>query len=84
MRRTLTLVRVSSSINIKKMPSSIIIKNKISNFNKTITVSGDKSISIRWVLFSSIANGISRSQNLLRSEDVLAAITAVLKGHKWL
>ncbi len=79
MRRTLTLVRVSSSINIKKMPSSIIIKNKISNFNKTITVSGDKSISIRWVLFSSIANGVSRSQNLLRSEDVLAAITAVKK-----
>mgnify|MGYP001314390309 CR=1 FL=1 len=61
------------------MPNSIIIKKKISRFNKTIKVTGDKSISIRWVLFSSIANGISKSQNLLRSEDVLAAINAIKK-----
>ncbi len=61
------------------MPNSIIIKKKISRFNKTIKVTGDKSISIRWVLFSSIANGISKSQNLLRSEDVLAAINVVKK-----
>ena len=31
------------------------IKNKIKSFNKTITVQGDKSLSIRWVLFLSIA-----------------------------
>ena len=61
------------------MSGSIIIKKKISKFNKTIIVSGDKSISIRWVLFSSIANGVSQSQNLLKSEDVFAAINAVKK-----
>jgi len=61
------------------MPNSIIVKNKIKSFNKEITVSGDKSISIRWVLFSSLANGISKAENLLMSEDVLAAIKAIKK-----
>ena len=61
------------------MPGIITIKKKIPKFNKTITVGGDKSISIRWVLFSSIANGVSKCQNLLKSEDVLATIDAVKK-----
>ena len=61
------------------MPNSIIVKKKIKSFNKEITVSGDKSISIRWVLFSSLATGISKAQNLLMSEDVLAAIKAIKK-----
>ena len=59
--------------------SSLIFKNKIKSFKKNITVSGDKSISIRWVLFSSLANGISKANNLLLSEDVLAAINAIKK-----
>ena len=61
------------------MLNSVTIKEKISVFNKTITVSGDKSISIRWVLFSALANGVSTAKNLLISEDVLAAINAVKK-----
>ena len=61
------------------MPNSIIVKNTIKNFNKNITVSGDKSLSIRWVLFSSIAKGKSKASNLLLSEDVLAAINAIKK-----
>ena len=61
------------------MPNSVIIKNKIKDFKKTINVSGDKSLSIRWVLFSSLASGISYSKNLLISEDVLAAINAIKK-----
>ena len=61
------------------MPNHIILKNKIKNFNKKITVSGDKSISIRWVLFSSIASGVSNASNLLMSEDVLTAINAIKK-----
>jgi len=61
------------------MSNLIKINNKIKNFNKTITVSGDKSLSIRWVLLSSIANGKSKAFNLLLSEDVLAAINAVKK-----
>jgi 3-phosphoshikimate 1-carboxyvinyltransferase len=59
------------------MPNSIIVNKKIKTFNKEITVSGDKSISIRWILFSSLATGISKAQNLLMSEDVLAAIKAI-------
>ena len=61
------------------MPNSLIIKKKIDAFNKVIKVSGDKSISIRWVLFSSLANGTSRAKNLLMSQDVLAAIKAINK-----
>ena len=61
------------------MSNSIKVNNKINYFNKTITVSGDKSLSIRWVLFSSIANGKSKAYNLLLSEDVLAAINTVKK-----
>jgi 3-phosphoshikimate 1-carboxyvinyltransferase len=61
------------------MSNSTKINNKINSFNKTITVSGDKSLSIRWVLFSSMAQGKSKAFNLLLSEDVLAAINAVKK-----
>jgi len=61
------------------MSNSTKINTKLNNFNKTITVSGDKSLSIRWVLFSSIAKGVSKAFNLLLSEDVLAAINAVKK-----
>ena len=59
------------------MPNKLIFKKKISNFNKKILIPGDKSISIRWVLISSIADGVSKAKNLLMSEDVLAAIRAV-------
>ena len=61
------------------MPNSVIIKKKINKFNKVIKVSGDKSISIRWVLLSSLSAGISRAKNLLMSEDVLAALEAIKK-----
>ena len=54
-------------------------KFRIKNFKKKISVNGDKSISIRWVLFSSLAKGTSTAKNLLLSEDVLAAISAVKK-----
>ena len=61
------------------MPNKIILKKKIKNFNKKISIPGDKSISIRWVLISSIASGVSKAKNLLMSEDVLAAIKAIRK-----
>ena len=61
------------------MPNIFRINKKIDNFSKIIRVSGDKSISIRWVLFSSLANGISIAKNLLLSEDVLAALNAIKK-----
>ena len=61
------------------MPNKIILKKKIYNFKKKILIPGDKSISIRWVLISSIADGISKAENLLLSEDVLASIQAIKK-----
>jgi len=61
------------------MTNSIVIKKKLKNFNKEIVVSGDKSISIRWVLFASLASGNSKAENLLISEDVKAAIKTVRK-----
>ena len=61
------------------MPNHLLVKKKIKSFNKTITVSGDKSLSIRWVLLSSLASGCSKAINLLMSEDVLAAINSIKK-----
>ena len=61
------------------MKNSIVINSVISEFNKTIEVSGDKSISIRWILLSSLADGVSKAKNLLNSEDVHAALTAIKK-----
>ena len=61
------------------MHNTLVIKNKIKKFKKKIVVSGDKSISIRWVIISSLANGISKAKNLLMSEDVIAAIHSIKK-----
>ena len=61
------------------MSNIIKIKNKIGSFKKIISVPGDKSLSIRWVLFASLAKGTSKAKNLLMSEDVLAAIEAIKK-----
>ncbi len=61
------------------MAKIISVNQKIKSFKKKISVPGDKSLSIRWVLFASLANGMSTAKNLLMSEDVLAAIEAVKK-----
>jgi len=57
----------------------LLIKDKIKKFNKTIEVSGDKSLSIRWVLLASQASGKSKAFNLLMSEDVVAALNSIKK-----
>ena len=59
------------------MPEFLQIDKKIKDFNKKISVSGDKSLSIRWVLLASQASGKSKAYNLLMSEDVLAALDSV-------
>ena len=61
------------------MDNKIVLKKKITSFSKKISIPGDKSISIRWVLISSLANGISKATNLLMSEDVIASIQAIKK-----
>ena len=72
----LTLV---SLLGLVKMRSHIIIKNKINPFNKTLNVSGDKSLSIRWALLASQAKGKSRAYNLLRSLDVISTLRCIKK-----
>jgi 3-phosphoshikimate 1-carboxyvinyltransferase len=61
------------------MSKLISVDSKIKPYKKKIQVSGDKSISIRWVLFSSLASGVSTAKNLLMSEDVMASIKAIQK-----
>ena len=61
------------------MPSYLSINKRIDSFNKKIIVSGDKSLSIRWVLLASQAVGKSKAYNLLMSEDVIAALEAIKK-----
>ena len=61
------------------MRNQVKIQKIIKPFNKKIIVSGDKSLSIRCVLLSSIAVGKSKIFDLLESDDVLNAIKAVKK-----
>ena len=61
------------------MSNTVIIKKKIKSFKRKIIVLGDKSLSIRWVLFSSLASGVSVAKNLLKSDDVLSVINTVKK-----
>ena len=61
------------------MSRVIVLKKKIKKFDKQIKIPGDKSLSIRWILFSSLASGVSKSKNLLISEDTLAAINVIKK-----
>ena len=61
------------------MKKVILINKKIKNFNKKINISGDKSLSIRWVLLASQATGWSKAYNLLMSEDVIAALDSIKK-----
>ena len=59
------------------MARPIYLTNTIKNFNKRINVEGDKSLSIRWALMASIAEGKSRAYNLLRSEDILNTLSSL-------
>ena len=61
------------------MKNIIFIKKRIQCYNKKINISADKSLSIRWVLLASQAEGISRAYNLLMSEDVIAALKSLKK-----
>ncbi len=75
----LDLNTLGSHLNLIKMQKFLLIKNKIKKFDKSIIVDGDKSLSIRWVLLASQANGKSRAYNLLMSEDVSATLNSIKK-----
>ena len=59
------------------MTNTLKISNLINPFNKTITIDGDKSLSIRWALLASQAEGKSKSINLLNSEDVISTLNCL-------
>ena len=61
------------------MSNFLVIKKKINPFNKTLSIEGDKSLSIRWALLASQAIGKSSATNLLMSEDVLNTIKCLKK-----
>ena len=61
------------------MKNHIFIDKVIEPFNEQITVSSDKSLSIRCILLSSIAMGKSKIYNLLESEDVISSLKIIKK-----
>ena len=70
---------LETRLSLIKMPKFLLINKKIPEFNKKIEVSGDKSLSIRWVLLASQATGRSKAYNLLMSEDIIAALNSIKK-----
>ena len=61
------------------MSNFVKIKNKINKFNKTLSIDGDKSLSIRWALLSSQSLKKSKASNLLLSEDVINTLNCLKK-----
>ena len=61
------------------MSRTLIINKTIKTFNKTIKIEGDKSLSIRWLLLASQANGKSKAINILKSEDIKSTLKALKK-----
>ena len=61
------------------MSKILKINKKINSFNRKINVDGDKSLSIRWALLASQAEGVSKAYKLLKSEDVLSTLDCLKK-----
>tara|TARA_B100001057_G_C22814302_1_gene936738 strand:+ start:65 stop:1390 length:1326 start_codon:yes stop_codon:yes gene_type:complete len=61
------------------MKNKIVISKLIKPYNKVLKVEGDKSLSIRWALLASQANGKSKSLNLLKSDDVINTLKCLKK-----
>ena len=63
-----------------KKKFSVSVNKKIEKFNKKIKIPGDKSCSIRAILFASQCIGLSKIKNLLESEDVLNCVNSLKKS----
>ena len=61
------------------MSNFVKINNRINSFNKSLSIDGDKSLSIRWALLSSQSLKKCRSYNLLLSEDVYSSLNCLKK-----
>ena len=58
---------------------SLNVSSQIKNYNKTINVDSDKSISIRSFLIGAISHNISEIKNVLESDDVYSCIKSLKK-----
>ena len=62
------------------MKKYISINEKIDVFKKkSITVDGDKSLSIRFIILASLSKGKCYASNILKSEDVISVINCIKK-----
>ena len=61
------------------MTKKLLINYKYNSFKKTISVDGDKSISIRALLLGSQAYGKTFIENILLSEDIINSINCLKK-----
>ena len=61
------------------MSNFVKISNKIAEFNKRLSIDGDKSLSIRWALLSSQSFKKSKASNLLLSQDVISTLNCLKK-----
>ena len=61
------------------MGKKIFINNRYNSFKKTITIDGDKSITIRALLLGSQAYGKTFIENILLSEDIINSINCLKK-----
>ncbi len=61
------------------MKKKLFISNNFNSFKKTISVDGDKSISIRTLLLGSQAYGKTTIENILLSEDIINSIKCLKK-----
>ena len=61
------------------MGKRLLIRNTFNSFKKTISIDGDKSISIRSLLLGSQAYGKTFIENILLSEDIINSIKCLKK-----
>ena len=80
MHTSITSAKILNLNKLLLMKKLIQIKNKINVYkNKSIKVSGDKSLSIRFAILASLAEGKSKAKNLLNSEDVISTLNCLKK-----
>ena len=61
------------------MKKRLFINSGYNSFKKTISIDGDKSISIRTLLLGSQAFGKTFIKNILLSEDIISSINCLKK-----
>jgi 3-phosphoshikimate 1-carboxyvinyltransferase len=80
MQRNTILELILNLNKIYWVKKSILINEEINIFkSRSISVEGDKSLSIRFIILSSLSNGKCYASNILKSEDVISAVNCIKK-----